>query len=135
MHKEAGVSAIAVVGVFALLAASGAGFLAWQSTEHAGRLQIELDATKSGLNKARVDLRQATQELAVASKDAKDLKLSTERLTVERDGVRTALENEQAAGVRLRAELALARDQVSYLSARSPKDVVKGMPRTVSAAK
>jgi hypothetical protein len=43
------------------------------------------------------------------------------------------LENEQATGVRLRAEAALAREQISYLSARAPKDVVKGMPRTAPA--
>ena len=135
MRRESGVSAVALAGVFALLVAAGAGFLVWHGSEQAGRLQTELDATKGGLNKARADLRQATQDLAVASKDAKDLKLATERLTAERDAVRAALENEQAAGVRLRAELALARDQVSYLSARTSKDVVKGMPRTVSAAK
>ena len=135
MRRESGVSTVALAGAFALLVAGGAGFLVWQSTGQAGRLQTELDATKGGLNKARAELRQATQDLAGASKEAKDLKLATERLTAERDAVRTALENEQAAGVRLRAELALAKDQVSYLSARSPKDVVKGMPRTVSAAK
>jgi chromosome segregation ATPase len=135
MQKQAGVSAVAVVGAFALLAAAGAGFLAWQNTEQVGRLQTELDAAKSGLNKARGDLKQATQDLAAASKDAKELKLATERLTSERDQVRSALEKAQADGVNLRAELALAKEQVSYLSARSPKEVVRGMPRAPAAAK
>jgi len=67
MPKESGVSAVAVVAAFAVLAVAGTGFLAWQSTEQLGRAQTELDAAKSGLNKARADLRQATQDLAVAA--------------------------------------------------------------------
>jgi len=135
MRRESGVSTVALAGAFALLVAVGAGFLVWQSTEQAGRLQGELDTAKRGLNKVGADLRQATQDLGVAAKDAKELKLANERLTTERDAVRIALEKEQAAGVNLRAELALAKEQVSYLSARTPKEVVRGMPRTVSAAK
>jgi len=133
MRREAGISTFAVVAVVAVLAAAGSGFVAWRSVEQLDSVQSELNTTKSGLNKARADLRQATQDLAAAAKDARELKLSTERLTAERDAVRTSMENQQAAGVQLRAELALAREQVSYLSARASKDVVRGMPKALAS--
>jgi hypothetical protein len=133
MRRESGVSIVAVVAALGVLAAAGAGYFAWRSTAQLDRLQSELDTTKSGLDKARADLRKAAQDVAAASKEAKDLKVATERLTGERDAVRASMESEQATGVRLRAELALAKDQISYLSARTSKDVVRGMPKTPSA--
>ena len=119
-----------MVAALAVVAALGAGFFAWRSMAQLGDLQSELNATKSGLDKARGDLRKATQELAAASKDATNLKVAADRLTMERDAVRATIENEQAAGVRLRAELELAKDQISYLSARSTKEIVRGMPKS-----
>ena len=123
-------SAVAVVAGVAVLAALGAGFFAWQKADEAGRLRSQLAAARSDLDKARADVKKAAQEVAAASKEAKELKVSTERLASERDTVRTSLETAQAAGERLRAELALAKDQVSYLSARTSKDVVRGMPKS-----
>jgi uncharacterized protein (DUF3084 family) len=119
-----------MVAALAVVAALGAGFFAWRNMAQVGELQSELNATRSGLDKARGDLKKATQDLAAASKDAKDLKVAADRLTMERDAVRTTIENEQATGVRLRAELELAKDQISYLSARSTKEIVRGMPKS-----
>ena len=133
MSRESGVSVVAAVAVLAVLAAGVAGFFAWRSTSQLDYLQSELSSAHSGLDKARADLKKAAQDLAAASKEAKDLKLMTERLTAERDGVRTSMENEQATGVRLRAELELAKDQISYLSARTSKDVVRGMPKAAAS--
>lgn len=133
MQKQRGVSTVAVVAGLALLAAAGAGFFAWQKMGEANRLKSELAAARSGLDKARADLKKAASDVAAVAKEAKELKVANERLSAERDTVRTSMETEQATGVRLRAELALAKDQVSYLSARTSKDVVRGMPKTVSA--
>jgi len=133
MYRESGVSAVAVVAVVAVLAAGGAGFFAWQNTGELDRVQSELNTTKSGLSKMRGDLKQATQDLAAVTKEAKDLKAEAARASAERDAVRATIENEQANGVRLRAELALAREQISYLSARSSKDVVKAMPKVLAS--
>lgn len=133
MRSESGVSVVAVVAMVAVLAAAGAGYFAWSNMARLDRLQSELETTRSGLEKARADLRKASQDVAAATKDARDLKVATERLTGERDAVRTSMENEQATGVRLRAELALAKDQISYFSARSSKDVVRGMPKTATS--
>ena len=136
MRREAGVSVVAVVAVLAVLAAGGAGYFAWQNMAQVERLQGELNATKSGVDKARADLRKATQDFAAASKDAKELKAAAERLTTERDAVRTSMENQQANVARLRADLELAKDQISYFSSRASKDVVRGMPKgTVSASR
>lgn len=132
MRREAGVSVVAVVAVLAVLAAGGTGYLAWKNMAELERIQGELSASKGGLDKARADLRKATQDLAVAAKDAKEFKAVADRLTTERDAVRTSMENSQANGDRLRAELALARDQVSYFSARASKDVVRGMPKVAA---
>jgi hypothetical protein len=133
MHRQAGVSKVALVAAVAVLAVGGAGFLAWQSMQQADSLRSELNKTESDFAKARAALRQAGQDLAVASKEAKDLKVVVDRLTAERDTVRVSMENEQATGVRLRAELELAREQVSYLASRSTKEIVKNMPKTVAA--
>ena len=130
MKRQSGVSVVTMVAALAVVAALGAGFFAWRSMAQLGDLQSELNATRSGLDKARGDLRKATQELAAASKDATNLKVAADRLTMEREAVRATIENEQAAGVRLRAELELAKDQISYLSARSTKEIVRGMPKS-----
>jgi uncharacterized protein (DUF3084 family) len=128
MRKQGGNTAI--VAVIALAVVGAAGFFGWTKMSEADRLRSELANTRSERDKARADLKKAAQDVANASKEAKELKVMTERLTAERDSVRASMENEQATGVRLRAELQLAKDQVSYLSARSSKDIVRGMPRT-----
>jgi len=133
MYRESGVSVIATVAVVAVLAAGGAGYFAWQNMGQLDRVQSELNTTKNGLSKMRGELKQAAQDLAAATKEAKDLKAEAARVSAERDAVRATIENEQASGVRLRAELALAREQISYLSARSPKDVVKAMPKVLAS--
>lgn len=133
MQRQSGVSVVTMVAALAVVAALGAGFFGWRSMAQLGDLQSELNATKSGLEKARGDLRKATQDLAVATKDVTNLKVAADRLTMERDAVRATIENEQATGVRLRAELDLAKDQISYLSARSTKEIVRGMPKSPSS--
>jgi hypothetical protein len=129
MDKQSGMSAVATAVVVAALAAVGAGLFAWQKMGEADRLRRELDTAWGEVNKARLDLRKAAQDLAAAAKQAGELKVAAERLSAERDAVRASMETEQAAGVSLRAELALAKEQVSYLSARTSKDVVRGMPK------
>ena len=124
----------AVAAGVAVLVAAGAGFMAWQKMSQADKLQADLTMVRAELDKARVDVRKAQQDSAAAVKESKELKVAIERLNAERDSVRSTIENEQANGVRLRAELALAKDQVSYLSARTSKDVVRGMPKSPSQA-
>lgn len=119
----------AIVAIFALFAAAGGGYLAWQKMSEVDHLQADLNNTKSGLDKARADLRKAQQDATALTKEVTELKISTDQMRAERDAVRTAMENEQAAGVRLRAELALAKEQVSYFSSRAPA-LVRGMPKT-----
>ena len=125
---------LAVVAGIAVLVAAGAGLVAWQKTSQVAKLQADLTTVRAGLDKAVVDVRKATQEAAAAAKESKELKVAIERLNTERDAVRGMIETEQANGVRVRAELALAKDQVSYFSARSSKDVVRGMPKSASQA-
>ena len=121
------------VAALAGMLALGAGFFAWQKTSEAGRLRSELTAVRSEMDKARFDAKKHAQELAAAAKEQSAHKVTAERLTAERDSVRASMETEQATGVQLRAELALAKDQISYLSARTPKEVVRGMPKSTSA--
>ena len=120
----------AILAVVALVAAAGAGFFAWQKMGELERVQADLATTKAGLEKARGDLRKLQQDTAALGKEAGELKIAADQARAERDSVRTFMETEQANGVRLRAELALAKEQVSYLSARSSPGAVKGMPRT-----
>jgi chromosome segregation ATPase len=130
MHRQSGISVLILVAALAGVIAVGAGFFAWRSAAQIDQLQSELNTTKSNLDKARAEVRKMSQDLATASKDATALKVAFDRLNIERDAVRVAMENEQATGVRLRSELELAQDQVSYLASRSTKEIVRGMPKT-----
>jgi hypothetical protein len=129
MQRQSGVSAVGVVAGVAALAVAAAGFFAWQQMTEAKRLRTELNGTNMNFEKARADLKKATADLAAATKEAAQAKVTTEQLTAERDAVRKTMETEQATGVQLRAELQLAKDQISYLTARTSKDVVRGMPK------
>ena len=128
MHKQGGVAAVGVVLILAIVVAGGAGIFAWQKMSDSDRFQAEARTLRGELEKARADLRKATADAANATKEASQLKIASERLTAERDAVRNTMAAEQATGEQLRAELALAKNQVSYLSARTSKDVVRGMP-------
>jgi hypothetical protein len=129
MYRQSGVAAVGIVAAVAVLAVGGVGFVAWQKSAEADRFRMEAASHKAGLDQARAEVRKLTQDSSTAVKEASTLKVTTERLAAERDAVRKSLEGEQAAGVQLRAELQLAKDQVSYLSARSSKDIVRGMPK------
>ena len=128
MNKQSGISAVAVVAGVAVLAVAGVGFVAWRNYDEVYNLRIELNSTKLGLEKARGELKKATSDFAAASKELAQLKVTSERAVAERDAVRKTMEDEQATGVQLRGELALAKEQLSYLTARTSKDVVRGMP-------
>ena len=118
-----------IIAAVAILVAAGAGFLAWQKMGEVDRLQADLNNTKLGFDKARVDLRKAIQESAALNKEVIELRVATDQLRAERDAVRAVIETEQSAGVRMRSELALAKEQVSYFSSRAPA-LVRGMPKT-----
>jgi hypothetical protein len=131
MQRQSGVTAVAMVAGIAVLALAGVGFLAWRNYDQAYNLRIELNSTKMGLEKARADLKKATSDFAAASKELTQLKVTSERAVAERDAVRKTMESEQATGVQLRSELQLAKEQLSYLTARTSKDVVRGMPKSL----
>ena len=130
MNKQKGMSTVGIVVGVAVVVVLGAGFFAWQKSMEADRLMSELTRTRQDLDKARADAKKAAVEVAAAAKETGMLKVTTERLSAERDAVRKAMEDQQAAGVQMREELALAKEQISYLTARTSKDVVRGMPKS-----
>lgn len=129
IRRQSGFSTAGIVAVVAILGAGAGGFFAWQQANEASKAQIELAGMKAGFDKARNELRKAQQDLNALTKDLTELKIASDHMRAERDAVRAVLETEQAVGVRLRAETALAKEQVSYLSARSSPSVVRGLPR------
>jgi len=131
MQRQSGITAVGMVAAIAVLAVAGVGFVAWRQYDQAHDLRIELNSTKMGLEKARADLKKATSDFAAASKELSNLKVDSERAFAERDAVRKTMESEQNTGVQLRAELQLAKEQLSYLTARTSKDVVRGMPKSL----
>ena len=133
MLRQSGFAVAAMVAGLAVLAAACAGVFAWTKAEEVGRVRAELAAARQEADKSRTDARKAAQESAGSAKQAAEMKVAVERLTSERESVRATIENAQATGIQLRAELDLAKQQVSYLSARSSKDVVRGMPRQLEA--
>ena len=128
-RKQSGAAIMGIVAAVAVAAAAGAGFFAWKSMKDLEAAQTELNNAKNGLDKARRDLTKATQDSQAQSKAAADAKMSADQLRAELGSVRTVLETEQSAGVRIRQDMALLKEQVSYLSARSAPGVVKGMPK------
>jgi uncharacterized protein (DUF3084 family) len=131
MRRQWGITAVGMVGAIAVLAVAGVGFIAWRQYDQAHDLRIELNSTKMGLEKARAELKKVTSDFAAASKELTQLKVTSERAVAERDAVRKTMESEQANGVQIRAELQLAKEQLSYLTARTSKDVVRGMPKSL----
>ena len=128
MNRQSGITAVSLVAGIAVLAVAGVGFVAWRNYDQVHDLRIELNSTKLSLEKARGELKKASSDFATASKELTQLKVTSERAVAERDAVRKTMESEQATGVQLRAELQLAKEQLSYLTARTSKDVVRGMP-------
>ena len=133
MLRQSGVAAVAIVAGLAVLAAVGAGVYAWSKAEELDRVRGELAAARQEADRSRAEAGKVARESASAAKQAADMKVALDRLTSERDAVRTTMENAQAAGVQLRHELDIAKQQVSYFSARASKDVVRGMPRSPGA--
>jgi uncharacterized protein (DUF3084 family) len=129
--RQSGITAVGMVGAIAVLAVAGVGFIAWRQYDQAHDLRIELNSTKMGLEKTRAELKKVTSDFAAASKELTQLKVTSERAVAERDAVRKTMESEQNTGVQLRAELQLAKEQLSYLTARTSKDVVRGMPKSL----
>lgn len=131
MQRQSGITAVGMVTAIAVLAVAGVGFIAWRQYDQAHDLRIELNSTKMGLEKTRAELKKVASEFAAASKELTQLKVTSERAVSERDAVRKTMESEQASGVQLRSELQLAKEQLSYLTARTSKDVVRGMPKSL----
>lgn len=129
MRRQLGMSAVTVVAAVAVLATAGAGFFGWTKMMEAERMQGDLARARQDLEKARADLKKAAADVAAATKESTQLKITTEQLTAERDSVRKVMAEQQASGEQMRAELALAKQQISYLTARTSKDVVRGMPK------
>ena len=133
MLRQSGVAAAAIVAGLAVLAAVGAGVFAWSKMDEADRARGEYATAKQDADKARSDARKVAQESASVAKQAAEMKLAADRAASERDALRTTVENAQASVAQLRHELDIAKQQVSYLSARASKDVVRGMPRQPGA--
>lgn len=129
-RRMRGVSAVAAVAVVAVLVAAGAGVFGFTKMMDADRVMGDLTRTRADLEKARADLKKAALDVANATKETNQLKITTEQLTAERDSVRKVMAEQQATGEQMRAELQLAKEQISYLSARTSKEVVRGMPKS-----
>lgn len=110
---------MALAAVFAVGAAA-AGFLAWQAGSDLGRARSDLSSAKAGLDQARTELAAARKETAALSKEMSEQKIVVDQLRAERETARTFLEAEQAIGARLRADLALAKEQLAVLARNRP---------------
>jgi hypothetical protein len=71
MRRQRGVSTIAVA-VIAMVAVAGVGFFTWQKIDEVEKLQAELMTTRIALDKARADLKKASQEQALTTRTSKD---------------------------------------------------------------
>ena len=86
--RQSGLSILPIIAVLAVLAAGGAGFIAWQKAGELDRVQGELNTTKLGFDKARVDLRKAAQDSAATTKEVTELRIAVDQLRAELNGVR-----------------------------------------------
>ena len=102
-----------VVAVVCALAALAAGAFAWQRGWAYAEASRDLAAANRELGSVRSDLAKTRAELERLQKEAVEQKIALEQMRVEVGQARSFIEAEKATGVRLRAELAEAKDELA----------------------
>ena len=131
-----------IVALILALAAVGAAALAWHEHQELAETRAELAAAAGQLQKARAGLQAAQTELAALRKEAMAAKLATDQSQADLTAARSFLETEKAVTLRLREDLAKAKEQLADASRRprasqpqfAPPMAVSPRPTTVRAA-
>lgn len=118
MNRQSGISTAALALVLVVIAAGAGGFFGWQQHQELGRTKSELAQTRTSLDKASADARAAKTEAAAARKELEEQKAALQQARSEADALKVFLESEKAHSVRLQADLALAREQITFLRTR-----------------
>lgn len=107
-----------IVALVAIAAAAGAGYYGWQQKQELERTAAELASTRAALSRATGELGKARQTLAEVVKELEQQQAANEKLKSDRDTAVAFLMQEKAYGERVRAELALAQQQIAFLRTR-----------------
>ena len=127
-----------IVALIAFSAAGAAGFYGWQQKSELDRTVAELASTRAALARAADELRAARQTLADAAKEVAEQQADAQQMRTERDAAVGFLQQEKAYGERLRAELALAQQQLAFVRGRqqpqfAPPSAVQTQPMIIRA--
>ena len=126
------------VALLLALAATGAVAFAWQEHQELAETRAELALANGQLQKARAERQALQTELAALRKEAMAAKLAMDQMQADLTAARSFLETEKAATLRLRDDLAKAKEQLASASRRGSQfgapTAVSPRPATVRAA-
>lgn len=100
---------VAMAAVCTIAALAAAGF-AWQRHEALAATEVELTRINAELQKASTDLRSKSAELEALRKQAAEQEMALGQLQAELAAAKSFVEAEKAVAVRLREELANAKE-------------------------
>ena len=106
--------------VVALAAALAAGGFAWQKHKELNEARAESMAQQVQLAKSRADLAKMGAEVEVLKKNVAEQKMEADKLRAELTTAQAFLEAEKALGLRLREDLAKAKEQLASASRARP---------------
>ena len=118
------------VALLLALAATGAVAFAWQEHQELAETGAELGLANGQLQKARTERQALQTELAALRKEAMAAKLAMDQMQADLTAARSFLETEKAATLRLRDDLAKAKEQLASASRRPGSQF--GAPMAVS---
>ena len=95
-----------IVAVLAALAAAGAGAFGWMQHQEHRQTKAALNSANSELQKARSDLKVASDELVSLRKQYSEQQMALNQLQAEMANARAFLEAEKAVSARLREDMA-----------------------------
>ncbi|HET7671143.1 MAG TPA: hypothetical protein VFK84_12095 [Burkholderiales bacterium] len=113
-----------IVALVGIAAAAGAGYYGWKQKLELDRTTAELTSTRAALSKATGELTKAKETLVEVVKELQQQQAANEKLKSDRDTAVAFLMQEKAYGERVRAELALAQQQIAFLRTRGSSAAV-----------
>lgn len=113
-----------IVALVGIAAAGGAGYYGWKQKLELDRTTAELTSTRAALSKATGELTKARETLVEVVKELQQQQAANEKLKSDRDTAVAFLMQEKAYGERVRAELALAQQQIAFLRTRGSSAAV-----------
>ena len=100
----------------AVIVALAAAVFAWQKNQALEETRVALAGANTQLQKTQAELKSISAEIAPLRKESAEQNAALEQLRAELNTAKVFLESERASMVRLREELAMAKEQIAFMS-------------------